>query len=61
MMHRHILEGHLERLWEETGVEFKFVRSSDDSEDMAFFRASQPQTEERVNPLLPQVVRWFPC
>ncbi len=47
MMHRHILEEYLEHLWEETGAESKFVRSSDDSEDMGFFRACQPQRDRR--------------
>ncbi len=42
-MHRRVLEDYLETLWEECGVEFKFVRSSIDQEDMDFFEGSSPQ------------------
>ncbi len=36
-MHRHVLEEHLENLWESYGVEFKFVRSSTSQEDLDFY------------------------
>ena len=35
-LERHLLEGHLEHLWEETGTEFRFIFSSADSHDMEF-------------------------
>ena len=44
-MHRHLLEEDLENLREQTGVEFKFVRSSPDTGDMDFFRGPQPQDD----------------
>ncbi len=45
-MHRHLLEENLEQFWEETGVEFKFIRSSADSDDMDFFRGPPAQERE---------------
>ena len=45
-MHRHFLEGYLENLWEETGIESNFIRSSLDQDDMDFYRGSSPQRDE---------------
>ena len=41
-MHRHVLEEHLEKLWESHGIEFKFVQSSVSQEDMDFFEGPSP-------------------
>ncbi len=40
-LERHLLEGHLEHLWEETGTEFRFNFSSADSDDMEFLRGAR--------------------
>ena len=45
-MHRHVFEGYLENLWEETRVELEFIRSSSDQDDMDFYRGSSPKRDE---------------
>ncbi len=48
-MHRQLLEDYLECLWADSGVEYKFVCSSSNKEDMDFFQGQTSPPADTIS------------
>ena len=56
-MYRHDVEGHLEALWSEWGIEYKFDYSTADVTDLSFFQGNErpPRSTQNVTSNRPTV------
>ncbi len=57
LMYRHVLEEHLENLWETCGMEHKFIPFSADQEDMEFFEGPPPPQTGTVGAVMDATTR----